>query len=118
MYLELWCNPIWIRKSSLKVPLTPTRLRVFLCVDCTIIPNHYFSKPFKGTRSKAFYKSTNAKYKFFIFTEYFSCSCLKLKIMFVASHPDVKPNSTSSVSASCLMNLSIMSLSYLQNMIC
>ena len=33
-------NPTWTRKSSLKDPLTLTRFRAFLYIDCTTLNNH------------------------------------------------------------------------------
>ena len=35
-----WCNPTYTRESSVKVPLTLTQHRAFLCIDCTILINH------------------------------------------------------------------------------
>ena len=58
-----------------------------------------------GTLSRAFSKSTNAKYKFhFFFAKYFSCNCLKIKMAFMVPHPSIEPNCISSMSTCCLIN--------------
>ena len=115
MYFESWYNPTWIRKSSLKVTLTLTQFRAFLCIDCIILANHSFTPSFlkphhttsPGTQSKAFSKSTNAKYKFLFFAKYFTFNCLRIKMRFLVPHHHMKPNCLSSLSTSCLINFSI-----------
>ena len=85
--IELWCNPNWTRKLSLKVPLILTWLREFLYIVCTILTNHFFTPILVevyhvtslGTQSKAFPKTTNVKYKFFFLLNNYPVNVSKWK---------------------------------------
>ena len=116
MYFKPWYNPPWIWKSSLKVTLTLKKLWAFLCISYCIILTNHPSTPSSlkahhtispGTQSKAFFKSTNAKYKFLFFAKYFSYNCFKIKVGFLVPHHRMKPNCLSSMSTNCLINFSI-----------
>ena len=112
---EPWCNLFWTRKSSMKVTLTLSLLWAFPYINCAIVSNHSFSPSFfKALHttflgnwwSKAFSKSTNAKYKIFFFAKCFSCNPLKIKVVFAVPHPSIKPNWTSWMPTCCLVNFS------------
>lgn len=119
-----WCNPTWRRKLSLKVPLTLTRLQPFLYIDCIFLTNNSsipsLPKAHRtlslGIPSKAFSKSINTTYKFFI-AKYFSCNCFNIKMTFVVPHLGIKPNCFLSMSICCHINFSIINLlSHRQNL--
>ena len=114
--IKSWCNPIWTRKSSLKAPLILTHLWAFLYIDCTKLTNYSFAATILkayhttcvGTRSQTFSKYANAKQTLF-FANYFFCSCLKIRMLFVLSHRGMKPNFISwmfTCSLNYLINLS------------
>ena len=70
--------------SSLSVLLTHTQLLAFVYIACTTVTGHSSTPNLHivhhttshGTLSKAFSKSTNAKYNFFFLPKYFFCKCL------------------------------------------
>ena len=110
---EPWINPTLIQEiiteSSIDFNVTSN-----IPIHCTILTNHSSIPNFYkvhhatslGSSSNVFSKSKNGKYKFF-FAEYFSYNCLKIKMVFVVPHPDIKPKCILSMATCCLSNFSI-----------
>src|SRR6266496_4724918 len=86
-----WCTPTLTVNALLSFPLCLTTV-VDLSYNALITHTIHSATPSslnahhttsRGTRSKAFSKSTNAIHRSWLFVRYFSCNCLTMNIAFV-----------------------------------